>query len=322
MVYLIMLRNYRPDPKTVNIVLMDGGVGDHIGGSLVAINYMVKRYPWITFLVWAPDFLIDFARNVLPESLSIHSFSDMEAKGYNPELPTKTTQWDGITSPMKIHQVDYAFLKLCDELPKDENKNSLQVNFNPIRISQFNLPTKYIVLTTGYTVGVREFRAESVNKIIDYAKLKGYATVFLGSEKAATGQAHVIKGHFDTSVAYHKGLKLINRTSLLEAAKIMNGAKAVVGVDNGLLHVAGCTNTDIVAGYTTVHPDVRAPYRNHRQSVNWWSVIPDASLACRFCQSNTNFLYGVDYTKCMEGDTLCVKQMTADKFIKLLEIIL
>jgi ADP-heptose:LPS heptosyltransferase len=221
---------------------------------------------------------------------------------------------------MKIHQVDYAFLKLCDELPTEEQKQSLKVNFNPISISKFNLPKKYVVLTTGYTVGVREFKADSVNKIISFVKSKGYTPVFLGSEKTATGAKHVIKGVFDDKVTYHSGLKLINQTTLLEAAKIMQGAKAVVGVDNGLLHVAGCTDTNIVAGYTTVAPQFRAPYR--ATNGVWMAVVPEESLACRFCQSNTNFLYGVDYTKCFEKDLLCVKQMTADKFIAALEHIL
>lgn len=310
-----MFRSFKPTPKTVNLVLMNGGVGDHIGGSLIAINYMVKRYPWITFLIWMPDFLVDFAKNVLPSHVSIAGYSGMECNGYDRDLPTKTTEWDGITSPMKIHQVDYAFLKLCDELPDDTLKNSLKVNLLPIRIKQFNLPNKYVVITTGYTAEVREFSADSVYTLISYVKSKGYTPVFLGQEQTATGAAHIIQGTFNQGDNYKLGINLCNRTTLLEAAKIMAGAKAVIGVDNGLLHLAACTDTAIIAGYTTVKPEARVPYRMGMKGTAWYPVVPGEDLACRFCQSNTNFLYDVSYTACFEKDLRCVKQMTAEKFI-------
>lgn len=317
-----MFRQFRPNPQTVNIVLMDGGLGDHVGGSLIAINYMIKRHPWITFLIWMPDFLVDIAKNLLPLGTSIHGYSGMIPKGYNRELPTKTTKWDGITSPMKIHQVDYAFLKLCDELPNKKNKSNLKVNLTPIGVKKFNLPQKYVVITTGYTAEVREFTASSVNTLISYVKLKGYIPIFLGQKQTATGGQHIIQGTFSSTVKYNQGVNLCNKTTLLQAAKIMAGAKAVIGVDNGLLHLAACTDTTIVAGYTTVHPNKRVPYREGEKGKNWYPVTPDKDLACRFCQSNTNFLYNVNYTKCFEKDLLCVKQMTAEKFIAILAGIL
>lgn len=316
-----MFRTFKPNPRAVNIILMNGGVGDHIGGSLIAINYMVRRYPWITFLLWMPDFLIDFAENVLPKGIHIKGYSDMLA-GYDRELPTKTTKWDGVMSPMKIHQVDYAFLKLCDELPSKTDKSSLKVNLTPVGINKFNLPSKYVVITTGYTAEVREFIPNSVCTLISYVKSKGYTPVFLGQKQTATGGHHVIQGTFDNNIPYSKGVNLCDKTTLLQAAKIMAGAKAVIGVDNGLLHVAACTDVPIVAGYTTVLPSKRVPYRDGVRGKNWYPVVPDKDLACRFCQSNTNFLYEVNYTKCFEKDLACVKQMTATKFIAHLSKIL
>lgn len=340
-----MFRNYKPSPKTVNIVLMNGGVGDHIGGSLIALKYMIKRYPWITYLIWMPDFLVDFAKNVLPEEAQVFGYNGLLPHGYDPDIPTRTTEWDGVISPMKIHQVDYAFLKLCDELPNKKHKESLKVNFKPISVGKFNLPERYVILTTGYTAEVREFPASSVNELLSFIRSKGYAPIFLGQEQTATGTKHIIQGTFSNEIDYKKGLNLCNKTTLLEAAKIMQGAKAVLGVDNGLLHVAACTDAHIIAGYTTVRSSVRAPYRKgwaptakgSRKTVHkgfkWHPITPDRSLACRFCQSNSNFLFKdsslhvqpndmVDYKKCYEKDLSCVKQMTADKFIAKLSLIL
>lgn len=314
-----------PKTKTINIMLLDGGVGDHIA-SLVAVNYILKNYPWITPLIWTPDFLIDFARNVLPKDTNILRFSDLRGR-YDPSKPTKTTKWDGITSPMKIHCLDYAFLKLCDENPSIEHKNYLKINSSQINISAFRLPSKYVVITTGFTAIVREFRAKYINEIMAYIKSKGYIVVFLGQKATKTGNAFTIKGTFSAEVDYTSGVDLIDKTSLLEAAKIMEGSKAVIGIDNGLLHIAGCTDTAIVGGFTTVSPSIRMPVRYNELGWNFYPVVPDLSLDCRFCQEKTNFLYGRNYTKCCKDVNSkeylnCTKQMTSNKFIEQLNKIL
>lgn len=141
-----------------------------------------------------------------------------------------------------------------------------------------------------------------------------------------TGAHHTIKGSFP-DINGVLGLDLIDKTTVLQAANIMSGALAVVGVDNGLLHLAGCSKVPIVAGFTTVSPDIRLPYRDGVLGKDCYVVTPPATLACRFCQQGTNFLYGHDYRNCLYKndsalDRLCTKSITADRFIHHLEIIL
>lgn len=308
----------KPKTKTINLMLLDGGVGDHIA-SLVAVDYIIKNYPWITPLVWMPDFLVDFATNVLKEDTFIKGFSQMRSQ-YDPSRITKTTKWDGIISPMKIHCLDYAFLKLCDENPSIEHKNYLQVNFADLNSQVFDLPEKYIVCTTGFTADVREWPASEINKTATYIKSKGYEVVFLGQTQTKTGVSHIIQGNFkDKEIDFNVGINLIDKTSLLEAAFIMNHAKAVLGVDNGLLHLAGCTQVPIIGGFTTVTPEIRIPVRHGVLGWNYYFVVPDQALECKFCQQKTNFLYGHDYKKCIfkekDKKNLCTTQMTSDKFI-------
>lgn len=295
-----------------------GDFGDHVA-SLVAIDYIDKRYPWISQLVWAPDFLIELAKNVLNKRIQIKGFSQMKGE-YQPTKATKSTEWDGKTSPMKTHLIDYAFAKLCDENPSIDYKNYLQVDLPKIKITQ-QLPEKYIVVTSGYTANVREFPAKSINEIVQYAKSKGYEPVFLGQTQTPTGGEHVIKGEFDKHVDFTAGVNLVNQTTLLQAAGIISDAKAVVGVDNGLMQLAGCTQTAIVGGFTTVAPRIRWPIRHSQLGWNCFEVVP-TDLPCMFCQENTNFLFGHDYRNCLYKDRLCVSQMTSDKFIAHLETIL
>lgn len=292
---------------------MDGGVGDHIG-SLVAVNYILKNYPYVNLLVWVPDYLLDFAKNVLPSAAIVRDFTALKTK-YDRNRPTITTKWDGITSPMKTHCVDYAFQKLCDEAPSIEHKNYLKVNFTKVDSSMFALPEKYVVIATGFTAKVREFSAEAVNGVAEYCVSKGVTPIFVGQTNTKTGASHEIKGTFSDEVNYKNGINLVNKTTLLEVAKIMQSAKAVVGVDCGLLHIAGCTDAPIVAGFTTVSPELRAPIRNNQLGHNFYPVTPSGLIECRFCQSSTNFLYGHDYRNCLYKDYLCVKDLTASKFI-------
>lgn len=307
----------KPKPTSVNFILMDGGVGDHMA-SLVAIDYVVTNYAWIKPLIWVPDYMLDFSRHVLPSKALVRNYSAMQAY-YNEKLPTKTTKWDGVMSPMKIHCLDYAFLKLCDENPPIEAKNYLKIRPNAIDTDSFKLSDKYVVITTGYTAKVREFKAKYINEVAAYVKGKGYMPVFLGQTKTETGASHIIEGNFDADINFNIGLNLVNKTTLLEAAKIMGNATAVVGIDNGLLHVAGCTDVAILGGFTTVSPRIRMPVRHNVLGWNYYPIVSGQGKGCNFCQEKTNFLYGHDYRECLYKDDICTEQMTADKFIEYLK---
>ncbi len=313
----------KPKTQTINIILMDGGVGDHVA-SLVAVDYIIRKYPWITPLIWTPDYFKEFAAHFFKENIHIKSFSEMRGR-YQPSRPTKTTQWNGITSPMKIHLLDYAFHKLCDESPPIEEKNYLQIDPDKISTLDFVLPKDYVVITTGFTADVREFLPEYINEVANYMNSRGVAPVFLGKKAIKTGSAHIIKGNFKDEIDFNAGIDLIDKTSLLQAAKIMSKAKAVIGIDNGLLHIAGCTGVPIIGGFTTVGPEMRMPVRHGILGWNFYPVTP-GSLDCRYCQQKSNFLYGHDYRNCYQTEVpkklLCTKQMTSDKFIAHLKEIL
>jgi len=269
-----------------------------------------------------PDFLTDYAKNVLPPKTEIYGISEMRGR-YDPTKPTKTTKWDGIISPMKIHCVDYAFLKLCDENPSVEYKNYLKANTADIQ--NLVCTSKYVVFTTGYTADVREWLPKSINDTAKYCLGKGFTPVFLGQTQTKTGGHHTIKGSFREDIDFSLGINLIDKTTLLEAMKIMQHSSAVLGVDNGLLHAAGCTDAPIIGGFTTVTPQIRMAIRNNVLGHNYYPIVPDVSLSCSFCQEKTNFLYGHDYRNCLfkdERKNLCTTQMTSTKFIAELEKIL
>lgn len=322
--------SYRPKTKTINVTLINGGVGDLVG-ALTPIDYALKRYPWITPLIWLPDMMKELAQNLLPPGTNVFSYSEMKGR-YEPTRITKTTQWDGHFSAMKIHSVDYAFQKMLDELPPIEERNYLRYKPGQPGSARFDFPLilqeKYVVITTGFTSEVKEFLPQYVNEIVDYIHSKKYGVVFLGQSNTPTGGHHVIHGKFRHEINFAKGINLVDKTTLLQAAEVINNASCVVGVDNGLLHVAGTTEVPIVGGFTFITPESKMPYRHNQLGWNFYPVLPDESLSCKFCQVTTNLLYGHDYRNCLwqgEYDNrryLCVKQMRPEKFIAHLEKIL
>ena len=312
----------KPKTKTINITIINGGVGDMVA-ALTPIDYILRKYPWVTPLIWMPDLMVDLARNLLPEGTQVYSYTEMRGR-YDPSRPTKTTQWDGHTSAMRLHCVDYAYIKLCDELPDVFDRNYLKLKNSELHLPRVDVPRpdRYVVVTTGYTADVKEFRPEYVNEVVKYIKSRGREVVFLGSTASETGGNHVIRGTFSQNIDYSQGINLVDKTTLLEAAAVMDHAELVVGVDNGLLHVAGTTDTPIVGGFTFVTPESKMPYRYNKLGWAFWPVIPDDDLGCRFCQVTTNFLYGHDYRKCMhrgnneELVNACTKQLRPEKFIE------
>lgn len=321
-------KNHKHDIVHCNFLWDDGGAGDMIA-RCPAIKYIRDTQPHCVIHLWVPDYIFDVAKHLLPNDIVIKPFSKGPTD-YNQELPgRKTSSLSHDT--LKTHLVDHTFHVLANiQITDPKYKNYLKINPSKINITKFDLPKKYVVMTTGFTAPVREFYPKTVNELVLYIKSKGYEVVFLGNVKAEVGAFDkAIHGNFNNEIDYSQGLNLVNKTSLLEAAKIIGESKAIIGVDNGLLHLAATTDVAIVGGFTTVKPEHRMPYRHNELGWNFFPVVPSESLACRFCQSNWDHVYnGHDFRTCyyknkgMDKEIQCVKSLTSAMFIEHLEKIL
>lgn len=315
-----------PPTEALNIFLNGGGVGDHVA-ALPSVLSASKQNVNITLFV--PDFFIDFAKDMLP-NIQVLGFKDVEKRD---KQASAVQTISAAHTPMRMHLVDYAATMITDKQLDEDEKNYLRYPVGKNSISRFNLPEKYVVLTPAYTAPVREWHPDIINEVSAYVVDKGYTPVYIGSDKTLLVAKHgsqsvTYKGQFNETVNYSNGINLVNKTSLSEAAEIMAKARAVVGLDNGLLHVAGCTDVPIVGGFTSVDPKYRMPYRNNVMGLNFYPVVPDKSLECRFCQSNWSFVYEFDFKTCyykekgFDDRIRCVTDLTADKYIEQLEKIL
>jgi hypothetical protein len=300
------------DVKTINCLVTDGGIGDLLC-ALVPIDYILKNCPWLNVLIWVPDFLKDFTKHVLPPNACVRNFTE-GSKKYDKRHTTITTKWLGQHTPMKTNAVKYSFHNLCDYSPTIEECSYLKIKPELIKISQFNLPEKYIVMQGTFTEKVKSMPINTFNSLVDYFNSKGYSVVVLGSSHTIagvrSGDIHSNIGNYD----FTKTINLINKTSMLESAAIISGAKLFTCMDGGMMHIGAFTDTPILAGVTFVTPEHIGPIRDGVKNKNCFFVEPDSTLACAGCQSKNILRYNIDFRDCIYEDFLCLNHMTFEKF--------
>lgn len=325
-----MFRGNKPNRLFhVNFVFQDGGLGDCIA-RLPALEFVIKHHPDVIPHIWIPDFFYDIAKRSLSADRRVNLKKFSERDKFKKDFPGRTTASKDHTN-LSYHMTDHAFNVLVNKQVEDKYKDYLPVNVDNVDVSKFNLPEKYVVIATGYTSPTREFLPGTINAIIDYVMFMGYTPVFLGKRETDNGFNYKIKGTFKEEIHFDKGINLIDQTSILETTKILYGAKTTIGVDNGLLHLAATHPTNhVVAGFTSVDPLHREPYRSGGiRGFNFHSVVPPTSLECRGCQSHYVFAFThPTFTRCYydisaEGEQIqCLALLKPELFIEKLEKIL
>ena len=240
---------------------------------------------------------------------------------YKEDLPARSPYVHNISN-LAMHLTDHAFLSLvgCDVEPEHKN----YIKLDPIDVSHFNLPKRYAVVATGFTSETREWNPESVKETTDYLVSKNIVPVYIGKSYTPSfiteNKNEAIKGTFKAD--YSNGLNLIDKTTLLEVHSIIARTEVAIGLDNGLVpHLAGMTDVPIVAGFTTVRPEHRLPYRHGVKGWNCEVVAPTKEeLACAFCQSDMTFAEPThSFTKCYYSDFKCLDAMSSNKWIEALK---
>lgn len=306
------------DARNINVVLVDGGMGDMIG-LLVSVDFLIRTNRRIRFHVWVPDYLTEFSKHVLPSGSLVRAFSTAETL-FNPDFLGLTSEWSTKHTPVRTHPVDYGFHVLADTHIYDlAGKNYLQIR--PEKPPEkFELPLNYVCIVATASEPVKAMPAATIAEVSEFARDRGFLPVYLGAERASVGVLNQAVTGKVLGVDFSNGVNLINRTSLMEAAHVIAGARALIGLDGGLVHVAGCTDVEIVAGYTLVDPRHIAPIRKGSQTHKFRVIEPPKTTPNRYFQTY-NYFYPEDY-RTFPGWESVVATMTPDKFIAALGAIL
>lgn len=309
------------DVKPVIFCLHQGGLGDLIG-QLPAIKYVRDNHPYIKVSVWCHDYGVELMRNIFGDDtpmFEVKQFSNTIT--YDPNTELRSPYIHAISN-LGMHITDHAFLTLLGVDVAPQFKNYLKLSLSDI--SHLDLPEKYFVVNTGFTSPVREWKASIVKEVTDQViKEYGYTPVYLGKSYVPATSKDVIIANFD-NITTSNGIDYIDRTSLVLAASIMGKAQFTIGLDNGLMHLNGMTNTKAVWGFTTVEPAHRLPYNHGIKGFGCEVVAPSyEELACTMCQSRMNFVdKDYKFTNCYYSDKKCLDLLTTEKWMQAIKKVL
>jgi hypothetical protein len=315
---------FRPNtpmyPLSMSFIFINGGMGDYLTWS-TAVEWLASEATWIHGTWIVPTYFKEFAQYILrdypdwvfkdySELNEIPKVNDMPFRG-PVELSREslnatgahllTCGWVYFTNKEKAPDGwdRYPILKQADL-----DKIELPLEAKPLKAKQ------YAVITTGITTNSRVVPPGAWNYIIEYVKARGLTPVFIGKETVITGNARNIHTRFGNEIHFDQGVDLRNKTSLMQAAAVMSRAAVVIGHDNGLLHLAGCTEVPIVFGYNLASPEHRQPKRAIGKVYN--VHLAPGELGCNFCQSKFNFVIGYNFRECFHKDLACMTMLFAN----------
>ncbi len=313
---------FRPNipmfPLKMSFIFMNGGCGDYITW-MQSIRWLATEATWIEGTLIVPKYfreLAEYWMKPFPEwrftdYASTDQIEKLNEMPYRGPVDLNRESLNATGAHLSTCGWVYFTNKECapdgwDYYPpfKQEDLNSVML---PAEAAGLH---NYAVITTGETTNSRKVPPGGWNPIIEYVISKGLTPVFLGKSIVETGNPKNIHTSWRKETNHTVGVDLRDKTSLMQAAAIMSRAKFVVGHDNGLLHLAGCTEVPIIFGYNLASPKHREPKRPIGKTYN--VCLTDKELSCNFCQSRTNFVIGYNFRECFYGDLQCMSMLFAD----------
>lgn len=305
-------------PFDMAFVFMNGGMGDYICW-LPAIEWLMYEATWIRGTVIVPIYFQEVMEYFMKPRMPDWKFSTYKQINEVPRIndmpfrgPVDLQRESLNATGAHLLTCGWVYFTNKEGPPPGYDRYP---RFKPEDLDRMELPElarslepkKYVVMTTGMTTNSRRIPSGYWNTVIEHVVARGLTPVFLGKSLMETGNAFNVHTQFDQALKTNLGVDLRDKTSLLQAASIMSRAAAVVGHDNGLLHLAGCTDTPIVMGYNLASPEHRRP---HRAVGRVYDVhLQPGELACNFCQSNTNFVIGYNFRECFYKDNKCLDML-------------
>lgn len=264
-----------------------------------------------------PAFFVEIAQNVLREypHWRIHTKVPDRLDGTQLRQP--------LINPVNatmMHLIDLGFIYFAGMNPPPADFNFYpELDIDDIeRPERLHIGSKYVVMTPGATAKNRTMLPSVYNAIADHLLSKGITPVHLGRTELEHRVGFGIDERYDLS----KGVSLINKTSMLEAAMVMQDAEMVLGIDNGLLHLAAMTDTTIIFGYTIAGPNQRQVRRRHGHTFEMFA--DKEKLPCLFCQEHVRFFHEHHFTNCIykENEPACVKALNAESWNATIDMVL
>jgi hypothetical protein len=285
-------------PYEFGYVIAGGGMGDFIV-YLRAFEWLADTLPHLYGRLFYPDFLVQFAQYIFSDrpNWKIESNKLCNRDDWNPGFnfidPNLGRRIQFLTAH-GAHPLELGFALYANELriPADYN-NYPQIILDSENLPDGLIPGKYAVFTPGAIVETRTVPGHFWNPIIDHVKSLGLIPVVLGRREVDRGYLAKIASGFNMEGV----INLWDQTTVVEAARILQWSAVTIGLDNGLLHLAGCTTAPIVFGYNVVVPEYRRPRRLIGKTIDVFLSPED--LACAGCLNRVKGAYNRNFDECL-----------------------
>ncbi len=299
----------------VNYVFQGAGMGDYIC-YLPAVIWNLQNCPWLRSKLFVAPVFMPFAANILRayprvEVCSLEHINSMLEPGSSlrgPGITMNGVKYNQLCNGTGGHLVELGFQYFSNVFPPPPGADiypEITFDAGEHHLPAGLFPKTYVVITPGAVSINRTVPGQYWNPIIDHVKVRGLTSVFLGK----TNFVPALKTNFPDGCNYAGGVDLRDKTTLLEAAWIMKNAACTIGLDNGLIHLASCTDAAIIAAYNMVHPKERRP---NRRAGKWAELtLTREELACTNCQTNMKSMFPHTFNRCLYGDSKCIDLLFA-----------
>lgn len=293
-------------PERIVVTFDQGGLGDHIC-RVPVVQYLLKTYPTLSIELYTPDYTLPLMEHFFaawgPERLDLRGMSRMAEMQIGAKFYNHANQWH---TSLRTHLVTHSFHVIADVgEPTWEQCTYPRLDLTKIPEYPTLQPGGYVAFTPGFTARTRAMNGGVIAKLALYCRSLGLTPVFLGKSENTHMLDRKIEACWPEDVDYATaGLDLRDKTTLLESAGILARALCVVGLDNGLIHLAATGDRPIVVGYSSVLPATRLPVRQGVLGLDCFVVEPKGD--CKGCQTVANFTFGHDFRLCYYGDYKCL----------------
>jgi hypothetical protein len=183
----------------------------------------------------------------------------------------------------QIHAMDLGFQLLPEDMSYDYYANP--------QLLSLDLPEKYVVLHITSNWANRTWDYKNWVNLIKWLKDNQIFTVLIGagyreelhhsySDKPLDKECPMFDDYY--------GLDLTNQGSMSDMWWVINGAKCLITMDSGPLHLAGTTDVEIIQLGSAINPKLRSPYRHGTQDYKYHYLLGTCNLHC-----NSNLFYNV-----------------------------
>lgn len=318
--------NFRPKTKThmrdfVFDMKMPGAKTAALGDMIAwmsAIVYVAENYNFVAGHLIVPQFFLELAANVMRPYAHWRVYNAIPER-FATGCPLKRP----LEHPLNatgMHLVDLGYVYFAGLNPVPEGAGLYpELDLSKVKPEPaFSVGGPYAVMTPGATAKTRTMPAETFNAITDHLLEKNIIPVYLGAKSLADREEIIFNADYDLS----EGVNLIGKTTLLQAARLMAGAEMVIGIDNGLLHLAGMTRATILFGYTMVGPRHRRINRAHGNLIELYG--DKEKIPCLFCQEHVRFFVDHHFTNCIykENVPACVKALNTESWKATIDVVL